>query len=234
MKDKKSFLLYCDLIHTIEKMPSEKAGDLFKHILRYVNDQNPETTDMIIELTFEPIKQQLKRDLVKWESFVQKQSDNGKLGGRPKTQIKPNKAVGFLDNPIEAKKAVTVTDTVIDKDIKGGVSKIQPKYNIKELAAEYLVNFNRLFDKSFKSTATIEPLLEHWLKQYTPLEIGEALRKAKSNPGDWTSKMITESPEKILRTKNKNGPCDYIATVLNAAPKKDESVYVYPPLMAGN
>lgn len=66
-ENKKSFLLYCDLIHTIETMPNDKAGELFKHILRYVNDQNPETNDWILQMAFEPIKQQLKRDLVKYE-----------------------------------------------------------------------------------------------------------------------------------------------------------------------
>ena len=66
MESKKSFILYADLIHTVSKMPSDKAGDLFKHILKYVNDEDPVTDDLIIQLTFEPIKQQLKRDLDKW------------------------------------------------------------------------------------------------------------------------------------------------------------------------
>lgn len=57
-KDKKSFLLYCDLIHTVSKMPNDKAGELFKHILLYVNDENPANDDLIIQLTFEPIKQE--------------------------------------------------------------------------------------------------------------------------------------------------------------------------------
>ena len=64
---KKSFVLYADLIHTVSKMPNDKAGELFKHILRYVNDEKPETEDLLIQLTFEPIKQQFKRDLTKWE-----------------------------------------------------------------------------------------------------------------------------------------------------------------------
>ncbi len=67
-KDKKSFLLYTDLIHTLEKMSNEKAGELFKHIMRYVNDLDPKTDDLIIDLTFEPIKQQLKRDLKNYEN----------------------------------------------------------------------------------------------------------------------------------------------------------------------
>ena len=68
-ENKKSFLLYCDLIHTISIMPNEKAGELFKHILEYVNDKNPITDDLLIQLTFEPIKQSLKRDLIKYENI---------------------------------------------------------------------------------------------------------------------------------------------------------------------
>jgi hypothetical protein len=40
-KDKNSFLLYCDIIHTVEKLDDVQAGKLFKHLLKYVNDQNP-------------------------------------------------------------------------------------------------------------------------------------------------------------------------------------------------
>lgn len=78
--DKKSFLLYTDLIKTVEKLPTEKQAALFMHILRYVNDQDPQTDDLLIEIAFEPIKQQLKRDLVKWESETQNRSSAGKKG----------------------------------------------------------------------------------------------------------------------------------------------------------
>ena len=57
---KKSFLLYCDLIHTVKALPDDKAGLLFKHLLSYVNDDHPQTDDLIIKIAFEPIKQQLK------------------------------------------------------------------------------------------------------------------------------------------------------------------------------
>ena len=79
-EDKKGFLLYKDLIHTVEKMPDDKAGLLFKHILQYVNDNNPETDDLIIQLTFEPIKQQLKRDLKKYKDALDGKSNAGKIG----------------------------------------------------------------------------------------------------------------------------------------------------------
>ena len=76
-KDKKSFLLYIDLIHTIEKLTDEQAGKLFKHVLRYVNDKNPES-DQFTEVVFEPIKQTLKRDLEKYEGIRQRNSENAK------------------------------------------------------------------------------------------------------------------------------------------------------------
>lgn len=61
--DKKSFVLYSDIIHTIKHLTDEQKGRLFIHILEYVNDENPITEDVITNLSFEPIKQQLKRDL---------------------------------------------------------------------------------------------------------------------------------------------------------------------------
>jgi hypothetical protein len=86
-ENKKSFILYCDLIHTIEKLPDEKAGQLFKHILKYVNDKNPIIeNDLILELVFEPIKLQLKRDLVKFEEVRVKRSEAGKKSAELKAQ----------------------------------------------------------------------------------------------------------------------------------------------------
>ena len=54
-ENKKSFVLYADLIHTVKKMPKEKAGELFLTILSYVNDEQPVVDDMLVDLVFEPI-----------------------------------------------------------------------------------------------------------------------------------------------------------------------------------
>jgi hypothetical protein len=78
--DKKSFILYCDLIHTVNKIPDETAGKLLKHILAYVNDLNPETEDLLVEVAFEPIKQAMKRDLKKWETEINRKSQGAILG----------------------------------------------------------------------------------------------------------------------------------------------------------
>ena len=77
--DKKSFLIYCDIIHTVEQLTDEQAGDLFKHLLRYVNDLNPQSDSVITKIAFEPIKQALKRDLDKYESIRKRNSDNARM-----------------------------------------------------------------------------------------------------------------------------------------------------------
>lgn len=116
-ENKKSFILYCDLIHTVNKLPDDKAGLLFKHLLSYVNDENPTTDDLLLEIAFEPIKRQLKRDLQKFEAVKVKRSEAGKLGGRPKKQIKAKKANAFLEKQTKAKKADNDNDTDNDNVI---------------------------------------------------------------------------------------------------------------------
>lgn len=95
-ENKKSFLLYCDIIHTVKKLSNEQSGVLFKHILSYVNDEKPVTDDIVIELVFEPIKQSLLRDLEKYENICNRNKLNGIKGGRP---LKPKKPIGLIGNP---------------------------------------------------------------------------------------------------------------------------------------
>jgi hypothetical protein len=126
--NKESFLLYRDLIHTVRKLSKEKAGELFLHILQYVNDENPVTEDPLLDIVFEPIKQQLKRDLRKYEKVVLRNQKNGSLGGRPKKD-NPKNPVGLNEtqktqtNPLEPRKADsdTVSDTVSDSDTVSGI-----------------------------------------------------------------------------------------------------------------
>lgn len=111
MKNKTSFVLYSDLLHTVAKMPTDKAGELFKTILEYVNDMDPEPEDMVVELVFEPIKQQMKRDLAKWEQRAKRSRENGSKGGRPKNPEEPS---GLINNPDEPRKPVNVNVNVND------------------------------------------------------------------------------------------------------------------------
>jgi hypothetical protein len=58
---KKSFILYADLIHTVNHLPDNKSGELFLTILRYVNGEKFEIDDLLVELVFIPIKLDIDR-----------------------------------------------------------------------------------------------------------------------------------------------------------------------------
>lgn len=119
-ENKKSFILYCDLIHTVKKMPIKKAGELFITILEYVNDLNPKVNDLAVDLVFEPIKHQLKRDLKEWEETRADRSKAGKLGGIRSGETRRNKAneaSASKSKQTQANEAVTVNATVTDNDI---------------------------------------------------------------------------------------------------------------------
>ena len=113
-ENKKSFVLYADQIGIFTGLDDDEAGRLIKHIFEYVNDKNPEPTDKLTRIAFEPIKQQLKRDLVKWENFKVKQSENGKLGGRPKKTepLNENPKNPSLISETQKSLNVTVNDNV--------------------------------------------------------------------------------------------------------------------------
>jgi hypothetical protein len=135
-KDKKTVLLYVDLIHTIEKMDNENAGLYFKHFLRYVNDLNPEPPNILIDVTFEPHKQQLKRDLIKWESERKDRSERGKKGmaSRWRKNITDDNCAITEDNTaIPTITKITVTDTVTVKEEERKPKKIFTPPTITEV-----------------------------------------------------------------------------------------------------
>lgn len=118
-ENKKSFLLYCDLIHTVDQMPNELAGELFKHILSYVNDKNPTSENLIINLTFEPIKQSLKRDLVKYENIVEQKRQAGLASAesRKQKQQVSTRVESVEHSSTKSTDSVSDSVSVINKDL---------------------------------------------------------------------------------------------------------------------
>lgn len=128
-ENKKSIILYIDLINTFEALEDDEAGRLVKHLLRYVNDLNPVAPDKLTKIAFEPIKLQLKRDLVIWEAIKKEKAKSGHTGGvksgivrRLKKEKKEANEANALKleakrsktKQTEANEAVTVTVTVTD------------------------------------------------------------------------------------------------------------------------
>lgn len=120
-ENKKSAIIYTDWINIFEELEDVEAGQLIKHLFRYINDQNPEPPSRLIKLVFEPLKQSLKRDLKTWEKIREKKAESGKIGGiksgesrRSMKQNEANEADALKTKQNEANEAVTVTVNVND------------------------------------------------------------------------------------------------------------------------
>jgi len=111
-ENKKSFILYCDQKGVWDKLDDAQAGRLIKHIIAYVNDENPVAPDFITELAFEPIKAVLKRDLKKWENQQEQRSEAGKRSAEVR---KRNAQLAQRDS-------TTVNDRSISSTVNGSVS----------------------------------------------------------------------------------------------------------------
>ena len=118
---KKTFIFYSDWINLVREMDNEDAGELLKHLLSYVNDEDPTTENKFVKMAFGHMKPMLKRDLDKWDKQLKKFSDMGKASAEkrkvklaktnvePKlTQVKPTCTVNDNDN-------VNVNISFIDK-----------------------------------------------------------------------------------------------------------------------
>ena len=102
MENKKSFILYADIESTVELLSDEDAGRLFRIILAYVNDKDPVVDNKLLQIAFEPIRQQLKRDLKVWKNKKNIRAEAGRKGGLAKSsnakQKLTNLAVSVNEN----------------------------------------------------------------------------------------------------------------------------------------
>jgi (p)ppGpp synthase/HD superfamily hydrolase len=180
-KDKKSFILYVDQKDLFNKLPDEIAGKLIKHIYSYVSDENPESEDLIVNIAFEPIKQQLKRDLKLFEEKRIKRSEAGLAGANKRWQEMANDSKRINDIAKIADND-NDNDNVISKDIyrsfahlsitNSDVEKLLEKYSINEIddVLDSIENFkgnkkytslyltaNKWLSKNKKSTEVEEP-----------------------------------------------------------------------------
>ena len=163
--DKKSFLLYCDLIHTVEQLTDEQAGDLLKHILRYVNDKEPQMENVITRIAFEPIKQSLKRDLQKYEDIRKRNQDNArKRWDATASSGIPNDTKNADSDSVSV--SVSVTGK---KEIKGFV-----KPTIEQL-------------KEYMSEQGMNDIAENWLNHYE----ANGWMVGKNKMKDWKASVRT-------------------------------------------
>lgn len=145
---KKSFVLMRDLLSTVDLMTDEEAGKVLKAIINHVDGIDVNLPRELI-FAFTPIRNQLNRDMDKYDKFVDKQRVNGAKGGRPKKpKPNPNNPSLILETQANPNNLVTVTDNVNDtvnvNDNKSKHSRFAPPS--KQELEGYIAEKNLLMD----------------------------------------------------------------------------------------
>jgi len=127
--DKKSFVVYHDLLETLQFMPEEMVGKLFMTMLRYsANGEALQPTDPLFYI-FNPIKLQIDRDKSKYQTIVQKRKEAGKKSAAEREKMKEQ--ISTLAN---TSKHMSINSTDNDNDngnVNGNVNDNESEINNK-------------------------------------------------------------------------------------------------------
>ena len=180
-ENKKSFIAYADWKETFDALSDEKAGQLIKHIFAYVNDENPESEDMLINAVFANIKHTLKRDLRKWE----KQHEQRKEAGKKSAEVRKHNATVVNGRSISSTDSVSVSVIVNErKDIYRSFAHLSiSEKEFKKLEVEYTKQqIENVLDaiENFKNNTKYKSLYltsKNWLKRLPKDEHEDKLTK---------------------------------------------------------
>jgi len=162
--DKKGFILYADQKELFEQLSDEKAGQLMKFIFAYVNDENPVTDDLLVNLAFTPIKQQFKRDLKKWENTREGRSKAGKASAEAR---KKNKIQQELTKPTSVNKSQqSSTNSTVNDNVNVNVNvkdKVIVSNTIHSRKLTFSQSTSKLFDSEFPNDKHhLDDFVEYW------------------------------------------------------------------------
>lgn len=154
-QNKKSFVLYADNYGLIKQLPDDVAGRLLKHIFAYVNDENPVSDDLLLNIAFEPIKMALKRDLKKYEQIKEKRSLAGKKSAEQRQQNSTNPTSVDFVQQTSTNPTVSDSDNVIVIDSVSVIDNVLYKDNIiipeiKNFGSVAIEDFNFSHSKILK------------------------------------------------------------------------------------
>jgi hypothetical protein len=223
---KKSFVLYSDQKELFESLPDEQAGKLIKHIFKYVNDENPQCEDALVNLAFVSVKASLKRDLQKWEKQLEQRSLAGKASAEKRKQSltesnenqRPLEVVHETQRKSTDNVSVSVSDNVNVNDIKkkdiptkSDVPVDENKSPYKERLKDFdsncekmLMFYNRTFQKQSRVVnQKVKDKLKKLLYDYDWKDIGVAMLEVKKsqhhaeNGYRWATLEFFTRPDKI-------------------------------------
>lgn len=99
---RESFVLYPRLYRLVKDLTLEQKGRLFDAIHHFVDGDDYDVGDGVVEMAFRFYRNQLEMDFEKWNDVRKKRAEAGKMGGRPrKPQENPD------ETPTESKRKQT-------------------------------------------------------------------------------------------------------------------------------
>ena len=182
-EDKKGFLLYADYEELFDELTDEVAGKLIKHILKYVNDKNPDTEDSIVKVAFIPIKKQLKRDLEKYEDKREQWSIAGKKSAESRKLKKERTLNNVLTESTNVKSVAT--ESTVNVNVNDNViHNIPTPTKVGDIDFSILLEtLNKIFERKFAVVSdAVKKKYKTLLKQgYTKTHIHTAMLNCKKD-----------------------------------------------------
>lgn len=121
-EDKKSFVVYHDIKAILDKLSDEQVGKLFRAMVsQSMGEIVPGFDDLVLDIAFTPIRQQMDRDAEKWDDIKEKRAEAGRRGGLKSAEkrAQANQAnanfasvASQANSSKQANQAVTVTGNV--------------------------------------------------------------------------------------------------------------------------
>ena len=231
-ENKKSFVLYSDSQGLVNQLPDDVAGRLLKHIYAYVNDENPVSDELLLNIAFEPIKQHLKRDLVKWQSTRETKSNNGNLGNLKRynpdlfqkvesgnlalqdainiAKTRKNSHSDNLPSQEVAKLAVNVS---VNDSVSDNVNDIEIKNNIENRKLKFASTLKPFVDVFGRDT--IKDFYEYWTE---PNKSNTKFRQELEKTWSVERRLQTWSKnENNFKKPNKNEKHEQLTEIASAA-----------------
>jgi len=114
-----SFLLYNDSLDVLDDLTDEQAGQLFKAIKDFQNNDDV-SLSQLLKVAFIPFRNHMERDNKKYEKICERNKINGLKGGRPSIPKNPD---GLSGNPKKPRKADSDSDSDSDSEKKKKANK---------------------------------------------------------------------------------------------------------------
>lgn len=140
---KESFVLYRSVYEAVKDLPDEMFREWVLAVMEYgLNQKEPETP--IGKAAVGSVRKWMDEDNARYTRVCERNRQNGKKGGRPKTQENP---VGFSGNPNKPNGAVWGLDTDTDTDTD---NKKEKEHKKEKEIVDYL---NQKTGKAFRASS---------------------------------------------------------------------------------